>query len=612
MNTASNAQSMTTRLRTFALAGLVGVATVLPSAGLVYADAGSTPSTPDANQPVLAEDQGFDVDPAGGLENIQAVVVARTSGAPLLDTPAADGKVLSLVPDGTTVLLEIDTKDTVYQGDTRYWPVDVGGTSGWINGQSLMSPEDYAAYTATAQDSTQGTASTSSRVPFEFTSDTAERIAEVDADGEGLTMRAEPDAGSDVVATLKDGTIVNLRIDDVDTVYDSAGTRWWPVEFEGNVGWVSGFYLITPGTPSQTAATARPTSPTISPSTAPAASNGDYDYVAGDWAVVRTADSGHATLYASASTSAASNGTIPHMALVEIISRAPDGWYVVRWDTVQGYIQGDLLTAGTAPRRAGDAVDPAPTPTPAAVSTSTADPVATAPLAAGDVARVNSESDAGVNVRKEASSDAERITYLQDDVQVTIVEGPSTDGAGNDWYKVTGEDVEGWVRGDLLTRVAANSTTTTTADTDTVSTAGFALPLTSYRFTQDYGCSNLGFYTYDPNWGCAVHDGVDLAAPQGTPLLAAGNGTVVVAGWCNCGLGYYVEIDHGDGVHSIYGHMADQPSVKVGDKVNRGDQIGQVGSTGLSTGPHVHFMVREDGVTVDPKNYLPPINTSAS
>ncbi len=612
MITASYDQSIATRLRTLMLAGSLAIATVLPSAGLVYADAGSTPSTPDANQPVLAEDQAFDVDPAGGLENIQAVVVAHTNGAPLLASPAANAEVLGLVLDGTTVVLEIDTKDTVYQGETRYWPVNVDGTSGWINGQSLMSPEDYAAYSAAADDSTQGTTSTGTRVPFEFTSDTAERVAEVDADGEGLTMRAEPDAGSEVVTTLKDGTIVNLRIDDVDTVYDSAGTRWWPVEYEGNVGWVSGFYLITPGTPSQTGTAPRTTTPATSPASVPGTSDSDYTYVAGDWAVVRTADSGRATLYADASTDAASNGTIPHMALVEVISRAPDGWYLVRWDTLQGFIPGDLLTAGTAPRRSGDAVNPAPTPTPAAVSTATAVPVSTAPLAVGDVAVVNSESDAGVNVRESASSDAERITYLEDDAQVTIVEGPTTDDDDNDWYKVTSDDGEGWVRGDLLTRVAASSTTTTTADTSDVSDAGFSLPLTSYRFTQDYGCSNLGFYTFDPNWGCAVHDGVDLAAPQGTPLLAASDGTVVAAGWCNCGLGYYVELDHGDGVHSIYGHMAAQPSVKVGDTVSRGDQIGQVGSTGLSTGPHVHFMVREDGVTVDPKNYLPPIKASAS
>jgi murein DD-endopeptidase MepM/ murein hydrolase activator NlpD len=100
---------------------------------------------------------------------------------------------------------------------------------------------------------------------------------------------------------------------------------------------------------------------------------------------------------------------------------------------------------------------------------------------------------------------------------------------------------------------------------------------------------------------------VDLAAPSGTPIKAVGAGTVVAAAWCDCGLGYYVEIDHGDGTHSVYGHMASQPTVATGQTVNQGDLIGQVGSTGLSTGPHLHFMIRQDGATQDPKSYLPPL-----
>lgn len=624
MITASTFHSIALSARTLALAGTLTIASVLPTAGLVYADAGTSPtSTPDANQPILTQEQAFDVDPAGGLENVQAVVVAQTGGVPLLAEPSANADVVESVPSGTTVLLEIDIKDSAYSEDgvTRYWPVDVGGTSGWINGQSLMSPEDYAAYSATADDSTPGTTDTSAtRVPFDFTSDTAERIAEVDADGEGLTMRADPDASSPEVASLSDGTIVDLRIDDVDTVYDAAGTRWWPVSYDGVEGWVSGFYLITPGAPSQSAdapqapaPATRPTTPAQPTQPAQPALQGDYTYVAGDWAVVRTADSGRTDLFSSASTDAATTGTIPHMALVEVLAQAPNGWYEVRWDTVQGFIPGDLLTAGTAPRRVSDAVDPAPTPTPAAVSTETADPVETEAMAAGDTAVANSESDAGVNVRESADSGAERLGSLDDNARVTVVEGPSQDDAGNDWYKVTGNDLEGWVRADLLTQVISTSTETTgTADDGTVSDAGFSLPLASYRFTQDYGCSDLGFYSYDPNFGCSVHDGVDLAAPQGTALLAAADGTVLVSGWCNCGLGFYVEIDHGDGLHTIYGHMAGQPSVAVGDTISRGDQIGQVGSTGLSTGPHVHFMVRQDGVTVDPKSFLPPITTNAT
>lgn len=604
MITAKNIHSIASGLRTIALAGTLTIASVLPMAGLASADGGTNePSTPAATQATSANE--FDVDPAGGLVGIQAVVVAAPAGVPLQAEPSAQAEVVEVVQDGTTVDLLIEDTDTVYTDDgaTRWWPVDVGGSTGWINGQSLMSPEDYAASSATDE-----TAAT--RVPFDFTSDTAERIAEVNADGDGLTVRAEPDGGAEVVSTLQDGAIVDLRIDSVDTVYDSAGTRWWPVTVDGVDGWVSGFYLITPGTSGQATASAPASSTEAAPQQA---ATGDYTYVAGDWAVVRTADTERTNLYSSASADVSATGTVPHMALVEVIAPAENGWYEVRWDTIQGYVPGDLLTAGTAPRRASDAADPAPTPTPAAVSTETADPVATEAMVAGDTAVITSESEAGVNVRESASSDAARVGFLDDTTNVTVVEGPTQDDESNDWYKVNGGDLEGWVRGDLLTQATSTSTETTSAtDTGNASDSGYILPVNEFRFTQDYGCSNLGFYSYDPNWGCSVHDGVDLAAAQGTPLMAAADGEVVVAGWCDCGLGFYVEIDHGDGVNSVYGHMAQQPSVSVGDKLKRGDTIGQVGSTGLSTGPHVHFMIREDGITVDPKNYLPPIESNTT
>jgi murein DD-endopeptidase MepM/ murein hydrolase activator NlpD len=159
------------------------------------------------------------------------------------------------------------------------------------------------------------------------------------------------------------------------------------------------------------------------------------------------------------------------------------------------------------------------------------------------------------------------------------------------------------------TPTATSATTPTPTPTQApsreVSSAGFIMPVQGATLTQGFGCSSLGFYPYNPDWGCGVHDGVDYAAPSYTPIYAVADGTVVTAGWCDCGLGYYVEIDHGNGVHTIYGHMATQPTVRAGQTVTQGQQIGPMGSTGLSTGPHVHFMVQVNGVSQDPARYLP-------
>ena len=122
--------------------------------------------------------------------------------------------------------------------------------------------------------------------------------------------------------------------------------------------------------------------------------------------------------------------------------------------------------------------------------------------------------------------------------------------------------------------------------------------------TQPFGCSPYWWwYPWDANLGCHVHDAADMAAPMYSPLYAADGGTVEYAGWCDCGLGYYVKINHGNGFTSTYGHMADQPIVQTGQAVSKGQEIGMVGSTGTSTGPHVHFMVELNGIPVDPFIY---------
>jgi murein DD-endopeptidase MepM/ murein hydrolase activator NlpD len=99
-----------------------------------------------------------------------------------------------------------------------------------------------------------------------------------------------------------------------------------------------------------------------------------------------------------------------------------------------------------------------------------------------------------------------------------------------------------------------------------------------------------------------MHQGLDLAAPPGSPIVAPADGIVSFAGY-DAGYGKLVSIDHGYGVVTRFGHTS-QIYVEVGQKVKMGDVIAAVGSTGRSTGPHVHYEVRVNGVPVDPRNYL--------
>lgn len=100
------------------------------------------------------------------------------------------------------------------------------------------------------------------------------------------------------------------------------------------------------------------------------------------------------------------------------------------------------------------------------------------------------------------------------------------------------------------------------------------------------------------------HKGIDLGTAKGTPILAAENGSVIYASWMN-GYGNCVIVDHGNGLWTLYGHiMNDGIYVKVGDVVKRGQKIAGVGSTGQSTGNHLHFEVRKNEVPTDPKPFL--------
>ena len=129
-------------------------------------------------------------------------------------------------------------------------------------------------------------------------------------------------------------------------------------------------------------------------------------------------------------------------------------------------------------------------------------------------------------------------------------------------------------------------------------------PIIGGTLTQPFGPTTfaleppLGQYPH-------FHTGIDIAAPSGTPVLAAADGLVVAVLHTSVGYGNYVIVAHGGGYFTLYGHLANTQVVD-GQHVVRGQLVGDEGATGLATGPHVHFELRYNGAVIDPLAYLPP------
>ncbi|SFB81484.1 M23 family metallopeptidase [Tropicimonas isoalkanivorans] len=122
--------------------------------------------------------------------------------------------------------------------------------------------------------------------------------------------------------------------------------------------------------------------------------------------------------------------------------------------------------------------------------------------------------------------------------------------------------------------------------------APFGMPLKdSFRFTSPFG----------PRWG-RMHNGTDFAAGNGTPIYATADGVVTTSGW-HSGFGQMIKIRHDFGVETWYGHMS-RLRVKEGQRVSKGQRIGDMGSTGRSTGTHLHYEVHVNGKPVNPMNFI--------
>lgn len=124
-------------------------------------------------------------------------------------------------------------------------------------------------------------------------------------------------------------------------------------------------------------------------------------------------------------------------------------------------------------------------------------------------------------------------------------------------------------------------------------------PLTAGGSGQ-FGWPSVGVISQYPVW---YHMAFDIANPSSPPITAAGDGKVIAVQYLNYGYGRHAIIDNGDGLSTLYAHLS-EIYVKVGDSVSRGQVIGKMGSTGRSTGTHLHFEVRKNGTPVNPKSYL--------
>jgi len=348
---------------------------------------------------------------------------------------------------------------------------------------------------------------------------TSARVAEPD----GVNLREQPGVGSPAVGQIAFDAVVELRIDEVDTVYADNG-RWWPIRANGQDGWVLGSYLVPDDGSSVRAEQMAPQAEV---------SDGQMEVVAGD----------------------APGKEAPQVPLFAI------GSYVA------------ALT----------------------------------------------DDGSGLNIRADGAPDSERVGSIPENDVVQVMDGPYVDPTGRGWYLITDGEVTGFVDGGYLIEAAQPPAPgddivpelelpePPSIDVDLErpgrATGTFMYPVSSYTFTQAFGCSPYWFEPWEPAIGCNYHNGIDLAAPMGTPLMASDGGIVEYSGWCDCGLGYYVKIDHGNGFKTVYGHMSEL-WVNTGQAVEQGEAIGAMGSTGMSTGPHVHFIVEVNGIADDPLAYL--------
>jgi murein DD-endopeptidase MepM/ murein hydrolase activator NlpD len=295
---------------------------------------------------------------------------------------------------------------------------------------------------------------------------------------------------------------------------------------------------------------------------------------------------------------------LPFGAVVTITGEAkPDNWLPVTYNGTSGFAKGDYLSMNRT--SAGAPPSPTDTPSPAASTP----PAVPAVPPASDTQPATVLPPDGLHLRGGPATTYAPLLTIPGGARIQVVGKATADG----WYSVSFNGTLGWVDGKYLSiggsvNVAASApgatptptasrtpvpgAATTAATTPATPASRFMWPVQSRRISTVFS---------------AAHPGIDIDEfPNGgNPVSATAAGTVTFAGGSACcSYGLYVIVKHTDGYTSLYGHLS-SISVSEGQEVTQGQLLGKSGSTGRSTGAHLHFEVRKDGVAVDPLALLP-------
>lgn len=281
-------------------------------------------------------------------------------------------------------------------------------------------------------------------------------------------------------------------------------------------------------------------------------------------------------------------------------------WLPVTYSNLSGWVMGEFVSFGTpAPVaiplvRAADASSSPPIPLNApalapALAASLPDPAVALPPPAGSGTPAQYATvipPDGLNLRGGPATSYPVVLTVPGGIRVQVVGRPTDSG----WYSVVYNDKLGWVDGKYLNlgpvSVAAAATPAPASASGAASASQFVWPTASRRISTLFS---------------AAHPGIDIDEfPNGgNPVGALAPGTVTFAGGTICcSYGLYVIVKHADGTTTLYAHMA-SISVREGQEVKQGTEVGKSGNTGFSTGAHVHLEVRKDGVAVNPLSLLP-------